>query len=110
MRERLAWSNVKLLRAILVFLDTQTWHPLSAVSGESDSESESSANYKSLAEVRVAVDLIATTFREPLEAVGVNLLSNSLRPNHRGSGVCTELPLNRDGRLPQSVVQAACVP
>ena len=75
MRERLAWSNVKLLRAILVFLDTQTWRPLSAVSGESDSESESSANDKSLAEVTVAVDLIATTFREPLEAVGVNLLT-----------------------------------
>ena len=74
MRERLAWSNVKLLRAILVFLDTQTWRPLSAVSGESDSESESS-NDKSLAEVTVAVDLIATTFREPLEAVGVNLLT-----------------------------------
>ena len=75
MRERLAWSNVKLLRAILVFLDTQTWRPLNAVSGESDSESESSANDKSLAEVTVAVDFIATTFREPLEAVGVNLLT-----------------------------------
>ena len=76
MRERLAWSNVKLLRAILVFLDTQTWHPLSAVSGESDSESDSeSSNDKSLAEVTIAVDLIATTFREPLEAVGVNLLT-----------------------------------
>ena len=37
MHERLAWSNVKLLRAILVFLHTQTWRPLSAVSGESDS-------------------------------------------------------------------------
>ena len=45
------------------------------VSGESDSESESSANDKSLAEVTVAVDLIATTFRELLEAVGVNLLT-----------------------------------
>ena len=41
----------------------------------SESESaENSSGDKSLSDVLVAVDLIATTFREPLEAVGVNLL------------------------------------
>ena len=39
------------------------------------------------------IELIATTFREPLEAVGVNLLVLQLRPNHRGSGICTKLPI-----------------
>ena len=67
------WSDIKLLRALLIFIDTQTWHP--AAMDENESEfAESSSGDKSLSEVSSAVELIATTFREPLEAVGVNLL------------------------------------
>ena len=72
-RERLEWSDIKLLRGLLIFLDTQTWH--SVATDENDLESaESSPGDKSLTEVSGAVELIATTLREPLEAVGVNLL------------------------------------
>lgn len=76
MRKRLAWSDVKLLRAILVFLDTQTWRPVACATAaiDSDTESESSPGDKSLQEVLSAVELIATTFQEPLESVGVSLL------------------------------------
>ncbi len=73
MRERLEWSDGKLLRAILVFLDTQTWRPVITAAGESDSELDNSPD-KSLTEIIAAVERIATTYREPLEAVGVNLL------------------------------------
>jgi hypothetical protein len=73
MRQRLEWSDIKLLRGLLIFLGTQTWRPVAT--DENDLESaESSPGDKSLSEVSSAVELIATTFREPLEAVGVNLL------------------------------------
>ena len=73
MRERLEWSDIKLLHGLLIFLDTQTWR--SVATDENDLEFvESSPGDKSLTEVSGAVELIATTFREPLEAVGVNLL------------------------------------
>ena len=68
MRERLEWSDVKLLRAILIFLDTQTWRCVVA------DATDSSCRDKSLTEVLMAVELIATTFREPMEDVGINLL------------------------------------
>ena len=46
MHERLEWSDVKLLRAILVFLDTQTWHPVVTAAMDSDAESEISSEDK----------------------------------------------------------------
>ena len=55
MRERLEWSDVKLLRAILVFLDTCSW------ASRADDD---------MAEIRAAVEHIITVFREPLEAKG----------------------------------------
>ena len=62
MRERLEWSDIKLLRGILIFLDTQTWR--SVATDKNDLEfAESSPGDKSLTEVSGAVELIATTFR-----------------------------------------------
>lgn len=46
MRERLEWSDVKLLRAIMVFLDTPTWRQVVTAAPDSDSESESSLEEK----------------------------------------------------------------
>lgn len=80
MRERLEWSDANLLRAILMFLDTQSW-----MCSDSETEKELlqpdknladelSLADNSLAKVSGAVELIATTFRAPLEAVGINLL------------------------------------
>ncbi len=68
MRERLEWSDVKMLRAILVFLDTESWS-LSTRTGRSDSEDEA----HDLVEIREAVEYITSHFREPLEAKGVDL-------------------------------------
>ena len=77
MRERLEWSDMKLLRAILVFLDTQTWRYIIPANQESESQqsdSDNSPEDKALSEVLAAVELIATMFKEPLQASGVNLL------------------------------------
>ena len=56
MRVRLEWTDVKLLRAILVFLDTCSW----AARGEMADDD--------MADIRAAVEHIITVFREPLEA------------------------------------------
>lgn len=60
MRERLEWTDIKLLRPILVFLDTCSW----AARGEMAD-----------AEIRAAVEHIITIFWEPLEAKGACLSS-----------------------------------
>ena len=69
MKARLEWSDLKLLRAILAFVDTQNWHASvspSEVEGEDDAR---------LSEVREAVELITSEFKEPLEAKAVDLAS-----------------------------------
>ena len=58
MRKKLEWLDVKLLRAILTFLDTQAWCPVTATG---DFESDSSDD-KLLSDIRAAVELITTTF------------------------------------------------
>ena len=65
LRERLEWSDVTLLRAVLVFLETQSWMKRS-----SDGESGSDV---ALAELKSAVECIVVPFRDPLEARGANL-------------------------------------
>ena len=67
MRARLELSDVKMFRAILVFLDTQSWCP----SGRSE-HSETEEN-DDLAEIREAVECITSHFREPLQAKGISL-------------------------------------
>ena len=71
-RARLEWYDVKMLRAILVFTDTQSWR-LSTGSDEMNSEPEDDVD--NLAEIRDAVEYITSHFRDPLEAKGVNLAS-----------------------------------
>ena len=59
-----------MLRAIFVFLETQSWHP-SPRSEDSETDKEDD----DLAKIKNAVEYIATHFREPLEAKGVTLAS-----------------------------------
>ena len=68
MRARLEWSDVTMLRAIIVFLDTQSWRPRSR-SEDSDSDDEED----DLSEIKEAVECITSHFKEPLEAKGVTL-------------------------------------
>lgn len=55
-----------------VFLDTQGWS-LPVLLGPTNPEEEGIAVPDDLAEVREAVELSTSHFREPLEAKGVNL-------------------------------------
>lgn len=65
MRSRLVWSDVDLMRSILLFLDTQSWQ-----------DSEGSLNDDDcLSEVKAALVSITDVFRAPLEAKGVDLTS-----------------------------------
>lgn len=64
MRARLEWSDVGMLRAIIVFLDTQSWLPLHSRSNDSNTEDDD------LSEIKQAVEYLTSHFREPLEAKG----------------------------------------
>ena len=47
LRQRLEWSDIKLLRALLILIGTQTWRPVATDENESES-AESSSGDKSL--------------------------------------------------------------
>ena len=65
MRARLEWSDVDLMRSILLFLDTQSWQ---------DSEGSSTDDDR-LSEIKSALLSITDVFRAPLEAKGADLTS-----------------------------------
>ena len=65
MRARLEWSDVDLMRSILLFLDTQSWQ---------DSEGSSTDDDR-LCEIKSALLSITDIFRAPLEAKGADLTS-----------------------------------
>ena len=68
-KHRLAWSDTKLLRSILVFLDTRSW---TAPRVSIDSAGLGSDDK---AEIREAMEYTVTIFREPLEAKGACIFS-----------------------------------
>ena len=71
---RLQWSDMKLLRALLVFIETQSW--MKKASTEScDLEVESEFDDPSLTEVKIAIEQGFLSFIDPLEARGVSLSS-----------------------------------
>jgi len=85
MRERLTWSDTNLLRALVVFLDTQSWtkQVASTATNNSDCEyinlSDDDDNDKSLYEVKESMDFLASHFSVPLEAKGVVIGHETLR-------------------------------
>ena len=86
-----AWSDAKLLNAILSFLDTRCWGTLrvtvsttvgentTVVDGEHDVEEAAAkskpSHSKRFTEIKAAVAYIVNVFREPLEAKGADLCS-----------------------------------
>ncbi len=60
MRERLEWSDTNLLRALLVFLEIQSWMKRNVSGDDSD---------PALVELHAAIELISTQFRDPLEGL-----------------------------------------
>lgn len=73
MRERLQWSDIKLLCALLVFLETQSWSKRSLEHTDVAESDEDDSSDSSLDEVKKSVDYLATLFRLPLEAKGIAL-------------------------------------
>ena len=73
MRARLEWSDVKMLRAILVLLDTQSWRlpPTGDHSDKDDSQEEED----DLGEIKDAAEYVTSHFRKPLEVKGVTMAS-----------------------------------
>ena len=82
MRSRLDWSDIKMLRSILVFIDTQNWVNKGNESmgssliglSNSDAEDELEPDDSTIASIYGAVDYITTSFKEPLQKQGVGLL------------------------------------
>ena len=77
LQERLAWSDVELLRSILAFLDTRSWvarplKPTVAVEADSSDDNEGFA-VDDKSEIRAAMNCIASVFRKPLELKGASL-------------------------------------
>ena len=72
-KERLEWSDSQLMRAILVFLETQSWQESFSASEGIGGHHGATGMLESddFVQVRTAVDLIVSTFRIPLEAKGM---------------------------------------
>ena len=70
--DKLSWSDMELLRAMLMFLDTASWilkrHSVSLEQASDDDDDDKE-------EIREAAELISSTFREPLESKGACLAS-----------------------------------
>ena len=66
MRQRLEWTDTKIRRSILIFLNTQSWCRPVTEDIESDEED------KVLTQILSTVEYITSSFREPLEAKGVD--------------------------------------
>ena len=68
-QQRLEWSDVRLLRALIAFLDTQSWIKRQSTVGDNGEEDTS------LEQVNGAIELLSSHFRNPLEATGVDIPS-----------------------------------
>ena len=64
MRQRLEWSDVKLLRSLLIFVETQGW-----VKRSTDDRYEDA----SMSEIKLALQDLFKAFFEPLEANNISL-------------------------------------
>ena len=69
-RERLQWSDMRLLRSILVFLDTRTWALY-----ERQRILDDATEQGNMDDIITATDYILSLFRVPLEAKGACLSS-----------------------------------
>ena len=66
-KERLSWSDTKLLRSIIIFLDTRSWAKRSSHSEDDELDDRTY--------IKEAMEYILTIFREPLEAKGMSIFS-----------------------------------
>ena len=99
MRERLKWSDIKLLRSLLIFLEMRSWAKRSrATVTDNDNEDEVDDDDDcSLAEIKESVEYIATHFRLPLEVKGVSLATLQDEIKEAVEYARTYLDINRTG-------------
>ena len=69
MCQRLEWSDVKLLRALLVFVETQSWIQKSTTDADDECEDAS------MLEIKLALEDIFRVFIDPLQMNNVSLTS-----------------------------------
>ena len=69
MLQRLEWSDVKLLRALLVFIETQSWIKKSTTDADDECEDAS------MLEIKLALEDIFRVFIDPLQINNVSLTS-----------------------------------
>ena len=109
MRERLEWSDVKLLWAILVFLDTQNWHPV----GYSSYGFRCRIGEFSWGQVIDRSFVCSRAYHNDITRATRGCrrqTSCCSRWGYRGNRVCMKLFLNWDRTVPQGVVQALRFP
>ena len=66
-QQRLEWSDVRLLRTLIAFLDTQSCIKRQSTVGDNGEEDTS------LEQVNGAIELLSSHFRNPLEATGIDI-------------------------------------
>lgn len=64
MKDRLEWTDTNLLRAFLVFVETQSWM-------QRDDRSKDDTDSDDMADIGEAVEYIISVFHTPLETKGV---------------------------------------
>ena len=74
-KERLAWSDLKLLRSILVFLDTHSWTIPATATNDRDERIDEATFNDDKKEIREAVQYVAAILWKPLEAQGATLFA-----------------------------------
>ena len=63
MRDRLEWSDIKLLRSILTFLDTQNWQCHETETGEDDGSEDDSSLVEIKASLSINTRISSNTIR-----------------------------------------------
>ena len=68
MQAQLEWSDIQLLKTLIVFLETQCW-----IQRSISDHDETDPDDASLQEVKNSIVLLSSHFRDPLEVTGANL-------------------------------------
>ena len=86
MRQHLEWSDVKLLRALLVSIETQSWIEKSTTDADDECEDAS------MLEIKLALEDIIRVFTDPLQMNKVSL--STLRDEIEDSGLSQKVLIN----------------
>ena len=103
-RQRLEWTDVNLLQALLVFLETQNWQRRDSIS---DTVTDGSDDV-GMADIRASLEYIVSIFRTPLQSRGVCLATIQDELEEAVSYARSCLPIGREN-YKKNMVQVTCV-